>query len=355
MLKWGILGTGNIAHTFATALQVSQKCELVAVGSRSKESAEKFAKEFNLKHSFGSYAELLTFEHVDIVYISTPHPQHYELALLAARAGKHMLIEKPMAMNEVQVRKILGVAHKYKVFVMEAYMYRCHPQTAKVVELIKSDALGQVKFIRASFSFDGRPLGPSSRLWRKELGGGAIMDIGGYPLSFARLIAEITQIRDASTTAELIKVKATGYIQPESQVDEWSNAALEFNNNITAQLFAGIFSDTDSSVEVLGSKGSLKILNLWRPDLPQLGPVQIEYTEYGKKKQIIPIELDETNLFVYEADAVAEAVIRGQRQCKFMTWRDSLEQVRAMDAWRKEIGLQYKEDTEFVDTQDEYF
>lgn len=179
MLKWGIIGTGNIAHTFAKALQVAKKGKLVAVGSRSMESAQKFGQEFNVEHCFGNYGDLLASDKVDIVYVSTPHPQHFELALTIAKAGKHMLIEKPMAMTEKQVSIILDTAKKHNVFVMEAYMYRCHPQTLKVVELIQSNALGRVKLIRANFSFDGRPLGPTSRLWRNELGGGAILDIGG--------------------------------------------------------------------------------------------------------------------------------------------------------------------------------
>ncbi|KAI9473750.1 MAG: hypothetical protein EXX96DRAFT_641028 [Benjaminiella poitrasii] len=343
MLKWGIIGTGNIAHVFAKALQISKSGELVAVGSRSVDTARKFAQEFNIKHCFASYSELLASEEIDVIYISTPHPQHYELALAAAKAKKHMLIEKPMAMNESQVRHIFQVAKANNTFVMEAYMYRCHPQTLKLVELIQSGLIGKVKLIRANFSFDGRPLSPTSRLWRNELGGGAILDIGGYPMSFARLIAGVAN----NSTAEGVsptKIKATGYVQPDTQVDEWSNASIEFEGKITAQLFTGIFADTDSSVEVLGSEGILKVVNLWRPDLVQLGPVQIEHTEYGKETKIIPVELEETNLFVYEADAVADAIAQGQLECKYMNWQDTLSQVQAMDAWRKEIGLKYKED-----------
>jgi predicted dehydrogenase len=183
MLKWGILGTGNIAHTFAKALQVAQKGQLVAVGSRSLATAQQFAQEFNIDHAFATYEELLAFESVDIVYISTPHPQHYALATAAAKAGKHMLVEKPMGMTEQEVKSILELAKQQNIFVMEAYMYRCHPQTLKLVDLIKSGAIGKVKFVRANFSFDGRPLGPTSRLWRNELGGGAIMDIGGCKCS----------------------------------------------------------------------------------------------------------------------------------------------------------------------------
>ncbi|KAI8356214.1 hypothetical protein BD560DRAFT_437986 [Blakeslea trispora] len=334
MLKWGILGTGSIAHTFAKSLEKTDKGKLVAVGSRSMETAKRFAESFHVPYYFSSYEALLVSDQVDIVYIATPHPQHYELAMLAARSGKHMLIEKPMAMNVEQVEAIFKAAKEHQVFVMEAYMYRCHPQTKQLVHMIRSDAIGKVKVIRAQFSFDGRPLGPTSRLWVNQLGGGAILDIGGYPMSFARLIAG----------TDPIKIKATGYVQPETQVDEWSHACLEFEGHITAQLFAGIFADADSSVEVLGDKGVLKVVNLWRPDLTQLGPVQIEWTVYGKPMEIVPVAIEQNDLYVYEIESVTEAVVAGKLECDDMSWEDSLGQVRAMDAWRYDIGLYYAED-----------
>lgn len=178
-LRWGIIGTGNIATLFAKALKVAKKGKLVGVGSRSLETAKAFGQQFDTKHCFGSYQELLDSPEIDIVYISTPHPQHFELASAAVKANKHVLIEKPMGMNETQVQAIFEIAKERGLFVMEAYMYRCHPQTLKVVELVRSGYLGQVKHVMARFSFDGRPLGPQSRLWRNELGGGAILDIGG--------------------------------------------------------------------------------------------------------------------------------------------------------------------------------
>ncbi|GAA5812740.1 hypothetical protein MFLAVUS_006198 [Mucor flavus] len=342
-LRWGIIGTGNIAHTFARALKVAKKGSLFAVCSRSVDTAQSFGQEFDIpqEYCFGSYEEFFSCDKVDVVYICTPHPYHHQVALMAIEYGKHMLIEKPMAMTQSQVQEILKAAESKKLFVMEAYMYRCHPQTLKLVEMIRSGDIGKVKFIRANFSFDGRSLGPSSRLWRNELGGGAILDIGGYPLSLCRLVAGIETDKGFANPT---KIKATGYIQPDTKVDEWSNASIEFENDITAQVFTGIFSDSDCSVEVLGSDGSIKVNNLWRPDLTQLGAVEIEYTKYGNEKEIIPIQLQETNLFAIEADAVADAILQGNHECKYMTWEDTLGQAKAMDAWRKDIGLTYKED-----------
>ncbi|CEG76085.1 hypothetical protein RMATCC62417_11027 [Rhizopus microsporus] len=318
-LRWGIIGTGNIAHLFAKALKAAKRGRLVAVGSRSLESAKTFGAKFGVDATrcFGSYQDLLQSE-IDIVYISTPHPQHFSLALEAIKAGKHMLIEKPMGMTETQVKTIFEAAQARRLFVMEAYMYRCHPQTRKVVELIQSGVIGQVKYVRANFSFDD-------------------------PMSFARLIAGVA--KDSDTEGDdPVQVKAVGYVQPDTQVDEWSNASIAFDGGITAQLFTGIFCDSDSSVEVLGSQGAIKVQNLWRPDLTQLGPVEIELSVYGKPKEIVPVPLEETDIYAIEADAVADAVLEGKLECKYMTWQDSLGQVRAMDSWRKEIGLVYAED-----------
>ncbi|KAG0169942.1 hypothetical protein DFQ28_001902 [Apophysomyces sp. BC1034] len=343
VLNWGIIGTGNIAKTFAIGLQVATKGRLVAVSSRSAHTAVEFGKSFNVtaEKCYDSYDNLLNDPDVDIVYIATPHPNHCEIAVAAAKARKHMLLEKPMAMNEAEATRIFEAVRTNDVFFMEAYMYRCHPQTIKTAQLVREGAIGQVKLIRANFSFDGRPLGPTSRLWRNELGGGAILDIGGYPMSFSRLIAGVANQQDF---ANPVHVKAVGHIQPDTQIDEWAVASLAFDNAISAQLFTGIFADSDSSVEVIGSKGSIKVRNLWRPDLTVLGPGLIELNEHGKETEIIPVLLGETNLYAIEADAVADAVLQGQKECKFMTWNDSLGQIRAMDQWRKEIGLVYPTD-----------
>ncbi|KAI8336988.1 hypothetical protein BC941DRAFT_426298 [Chlamydoabsidia padenii] len=344
-LRWGILGTGNIANTFATALKVAKKGSLVAVGSRSKSSAEAFGSNYGLEphQCHGTYEAVLQDPAVDIVYICSPHPCHHAMALQAANAKKHMLVEKPIAMNEQQVQDIIKACRANDVFLMEAYMYRCHPQTRLLVDLVRAgDKIGQVKMIRANFSFDGRSLGPSSRLWRNDLGGGAIMDIGGYPMSFARLIAGASQQQGF---ANPIQVKGVGSIQPDTKVDEYAVASLEFEHGIVAQLFTGIFADSDCGVEVIGTRGTFKVPNLWRPDLTVLGPIQIEYKSHTHPvMEIIPVPMDETNLFAIEADAVADALADKQHECKYMTSDDTLGQVRAMDQWRKQVGLRYQED-----------
>ncbi|CAO3642396.1 unnamed protein product [Cunninghamella blakesleeana] len=354
-LRWGILGTGNIANTFAKAILVSKKNTLVAVGSRNKDSAVKFGSIYGVpsEQCYGDNDQVLQDANVDIVYISSPHPYHFDMAMKAAKAKKHILLEKPAAITEKQVTKIIQTCQEHQVFLMEAYMYRCHPQTHRLVELIrdeKTSKIGKVKLIRANFNFDGRPLGPDSRLWKYSDRGGALLDIGGYPLSLARLVAGAVQQKNFT---DPIKLQGIAHIQEDTKVDEWVIGSLEFENGITAQLLAGVFADDDCSVEILGSKGKFRIPNLWRPDLSDLlGPVQIEFTSFDNsnevqvKKEIISIPLEHNNLYTFEADAVADAIEKKQLQCEYMSWDDTLGQARAMDKWRYEVGLKFPEDDE---------
>ncbi|MCX6992783.1 MAG: Gfo/Idh/MocA family oxidoreductase [Kiritimatiellaeota bacterium] len=152
-VKWGILATGAIAHAFARGLAVSQTGTLVAVGSRSKEKADEFGREFKVPNCHATYAGLLNDKDVEAVYIATPHVQHAEWAIKAMNSGKHVLVEKPIGLNQYEAQAIIEAAVANKVFLMEAYMYRCHPQTLRLVELIRAKAIGEVRVIQATFSF----------------------------------------------------------------------------------------------------------------------------------------------------------------------------------------------------------
>ncbi|MEK7766115.1 MAG: Gfo/Idh/MocA family oxidoreductase, partial [bacterium] len=152
-LKWGILSTGRIAKTFANGLKTSKTGILMAVGSRTQAAAEAFGKEFGITRCHSSYEALLADSEVQAVYIATPHPGHAEWAIKAAEAGKHILCEKPLGLNYPEAMAIVDAAAEHDVFLMEAFMYRCHPQIAKLVELIKANAIGEVRVVQATFSF----------------------------------------------------------------------------------------------------------------------------------------------------------------------------------------------------------
>src|SRR5690349_16447311 len=170
LLNWGILATGNIATAFAQGLSHSKTGRLVAVASRAQEKADRFAAEHKAPRAYGSYDALLADPDVHAVYVATPHPQHVEWAIRAAAAKKHVLVEKPLAVNFGEAMAIVEAAVEHDVFLMEAFMYRCHPQTAKLLELIRDKTIGDVRVIQGAFSFHWpRPFHTNSRLTSNAL------------------------------------------------------------------------------------------------------------------------------------------------------------------------------------------
>jgi predicted dehydrogenase len=234
-LNWGILSTGNIASKFAQGVLDSQTGRLAAVASRSLTSAKQFAGQYKIPKAYGSYPEILNDPKVEAVYIGTPHPFHARWAIAAAKAGKHILCEKPLAMNFLEAKKIIKAVKRHQVFLMEAFMYRCHPQTALVAELIRKGTIGKVRHIQASFCLN-RPYDPKGRLFNRKLGGSAILDIGCYPASFSRLVAGAAQ---GKAFVEPTTVEGSGRIGV-SGVDEWSEATLKFPGGITAELLCSV-------------------------------------------------------------------------------------------------------------------
>ena len=176
-LNWGIIGTGRIASVFAGELPQSHTGNLLAVGSRTQEGADRFADTWHIPRRYSTYEQLLADPDVQAVYISIPHPLHAEWAIKAAEAGKHILCEKPIALNYAQAMMIVEAAQRNDVFLMEAFMYRGHPQIARLRELLRAGAIGDIRIIQATFSFHA-PFDPAHRLLNNALGGGGILDVG---------------------------------------------------------------------------------------------------------------------------------------------------------------------------------
>ena len=336
-LHWGIIGTGAIAKTFARALSASTCGTLVAIGSRSQESADTFADEFNVPHRHATYQELLDNPDVQAVYISTPHPLHAQNTIAAARAGKHILCEKPLAMNLSQAQTMVEACENAGVILMEAFMYRCHPQTAKLVELLRDDAIGKIKMLNVSFGFQAG-FNAESRLFNRALGGGGILDVGCYTMSMARLIASVTSGRDFTEPNEL---KAVGYLG-QSGVDEWTSATLKFDGDIIAQLSCGVNCNLENAVRIYGERGNIHIPSPWFCG-PTDGQIKIMVSADGKTREEI-VEA-ERELYEYEIEAFARAVEGGQVLAPAMSAQDALGNARALDLWRAQIGLEYRADT----------
>ncbi|MBN8217400.1 MAG: aldo/keto reductase [Spirochaetes bacterium] len=339
-LRWGILGTGGIAKAFARGVAHSRTGVLAAVGSRSADGAEKFGAEFGVPRRHPSYEALLADREVDAVYIATPHPFHAELSMRAAEAGKHVLCEKPASLNAAMVAAVIECAQRHKVFFMEAYMYRCHPQTAKLVDLIRSGAIGEVRHIQAAFSFHGG-FNPEKRLFNNALGGGGILDVGGYPTTMARLVAGVALGREF---AEPVEFKAVGMIG-ESRCDEWSCAVAKFEKGITAELSTGVSVMQDNVVRIYGSAGNLVVPTPWV--VSREGGVSKILLKKNSEKDVQEI-LVETPEWLYgiEADTVAENLAAGQAKFPAMSHADTLGNIRLQDAWREQIGLEYDAEKE---------
>ncbi len=338
-LNWGIIGTGAIGQTFARSLAHSQTGRLQAVGSRSREKADSFAGEFSVPTAHGSYEALLADPEVQAVYISTPHPEHAPWVIAAAEAGKHVLCEKPIGLNHAEAMAMIAAAREHNVFLMEAFMYRCHPQTHKLLELIRQGAIGEVRVSHAAFSFNAG-FNPESRLFANALGGGGILDVGCYTASISRLVAGAALGRPF---AEPVAFKGVGHLV-ETGVDGWAVASLKFDNDIVAQIATGVQVNQSSALRIYGSEGSIIVHRPYVHERKGGGRYVIELTRgRGGKPEEIVIETDRP-AFSYEADVVAEAIAAGRTEAEApaMTWDDMLGNMAALDRWRREIGLTYE-------------
>jgi predicted dehydrogenase len=332
-LSWGILGTGRIAGIFARQLSQSKTGKLVAVGSRTQASADKFTTEHHAPRGHSTYDALLADPHVQAVYISTPHSLHAEWSLRAAKAGKHILCEKPLTLNHTEALAVIDAARKHNVFLMEAFMYRCHPQTAKLVELLREKVIGEVRVIHASFGFH-RDFNPEARLFKNALGGGGILDVGCYTVSMARLVAGIAT---SKPFADPIEVKGCGHFSS-TGVDTWATASLKFPGEILASLATSVEVQQHNTVRIYGSNGNIFVPAPWS-QINDGMTTKLFVERKGETPQEIVVESTQPS-YAIEADHVTAYI--EQRQAPAMSWDDSLGNMQTLDRWRKSIGLIYE-------------
>jgi len=248
--NWGILAPGKIAHKFAEGLKVLPRASLRAAGSRSLQKAQEFAQKFGAPHSYGSYQELAQDPDIDIIYIATPHAFHMENTLLCLESGKAVLCEKPMAINSAQVKRMINLSRTHNCFLMEALWSRFLPHIVKTKELIDNGHIGAVQHIEIDFGFKAN-YDPQSRLFNPDLGGGALLDIGIYPLFFARYLMGSPQ----EVTAQ-VELATTG-------VDASSKVDLKFGNGVTAKIEYTFMDFTPIEARIQGDQGSIKLQTRW--------------------------------------------------------------------------------------------
>jgi predicted dehydrogenase/aryl-alcohol dehydrogenase-like predicted oxidoreductase len=336
-IRWGIIGPGSIAKSFRGGALDSKLGELVAIATRNPDRPG-LAEDFPGIRVVHGYEALLKDPEVDAVYIAVPHTGHAEWAIKAAEAGKHVLVEKPLALSAFEIDAVLHAHRKSGTFAAEAFMYRLHPQVKQLGELIQSGAIGEVRMIQSSFGFSMGKFQPQHRLFASALAGGGILDVGGYPVSMARLIAGLTM---GKPFADPIKVSGTAKLNAEG-TDDWAAAVLTFENGIVAQVSCAVMANLDNVLRIHGADGRIEVPDFWFANGNRdQGLGRIDIIRGGQTETV---SVNETgHVYSFEVDAASEAIVAGRQELASpgMSWADSLGNARVLDAWRKDAGIEY--------------
>jgi predicted dehydrogenase len=320
-IRWGILGTGNIARQFARGLKAVDDGVLTAVGSRTQEAADKFGDEYRAAHRHASYEALANDPEVEVIYISTPHPFHYENMLLCLNAGKHVLCEKPFAMNTRQAREAVALARSKKLFLMEAMWTRYVPAVVQAKRWVDSGAIGDVKMVQADLCFRAT-FNPEHRLFNPALGGGALLDVGIYPLSFASFILGAPESIQTRAT-----MGATG-------VDEQNAMLLGYKSGAIALLSSAVHTSQPIEAMIAGDTGTIRLAEpFFRSDkVTLIRPGQSEEVRFFPHK---------SNGYEWEAMEVQACLRAGKLESAIMPLDETLQIMQTMDAIRAQWGLTY--------------
>ncbi len=333
--RWGILSTGYIAGMLAEGLSVVDDAELVAVGSRSQANADAFADRWGAPHRHASYEALAADPDVDVIYVATPHPYHYENTLMCLNAGKHVLVEKPFALNARQAGEMIALARQKGLFLMEAMWTRFIPAMAQVRQWLADGEIGDVQLVRANLSFH-HDFNPESRLFKRELGGGAMLDVGIYPISFAFMVL-------GSPTS----VFSTATLGP-TGTDDRSAYMFGYEGGKTALLSSAVRLNVPVEADIIGTDGMIKIHQSWinprKITLGKLAPEGVvnrlifEGRLYDTQTLHIPTE---GNGYNYEVIEVGRCIQAGKQESDIMPLDQSLDIMRTMDTIRGQWGLTY--------------
>jgi predicted dehydrogenase len=334
-LRWGILGTGNIASQFARGVAASRRGSAAAVGSRQQKSAEEFAKNHAIPRAFASYESLIADPEIDAIYNSLPNAFHADWTIRALKAGKDVLCEKPLAMNAAEAEEMFAIARKSGRILVEAFMYRSHPQTLALFETVRSGAIGPLRLIRSSFCYRTRSITGNVR-FQRELGGGALMDIGCYCINFARFFAAA----EPTAIHAVANFHSTG-------VDELAAGTLVFPNNIVSSFTCGMSLHADNTAYLCGEDGFIEVPIPWKPSTNDAKFIVTRGNEpkMDKPKSIDPPPREIRNieapgdLYGIEADDFAAAIFDGKPAR--ITREDSIGNMRVLDEMRRQIGLEF--------------
>jgi predicted dehydrogenase len=319
-LRVGILGAANIARSFVAGVKPSKRVTVSAVASRDADRARAFAREFAIARHFGSYEALLADREIDAVYIPLPNSLHAEWSIRAARAGKHVLCEKPLSATAGEARAMFDAARQHGVHLVEGYPYRAQPQTLKLRELLDAGVIGDVRLIQASFGFT-LGAGENIRL-SPQLAGGALMDIGTYPVSLVRMIAKARPSRVHAVA------QWTG-----GGVDRALAATLQFESGLFAQITCSFGTCVHRQALIAGSNGVIQTTYLNHTSAPTQAVLQLRV---GTDKDAVDstVQTSAVNGFLAEAEAFERLVRGGPTQWSGTTPEESIDIMLTLDAIR---------------------
>jgi len=322
VLRWGVLAPGRIAGGFVWALHHHTDQRVHAVASRELERARGFAATYGIPRAHGSYEQLVTDPGIDIVYVASPHSAHKRLALLAIAAGKHVLVEKPLALNATEAREIASAARAAGVFAMEAMWSRFFPRTLLIERLLRDGVLGDTRLVTADFGirFD---FDPEGRIFNPALGGGALLDIGIYPIWFAHFVL------GAPT-----RVLATGALA-QTGVDGQTALVLSTDTGAQALLHTTLFADTPVEAAVSGTLARIQVDA--RFNAPG-GFTLHSHTSEARLRWTDPSGLHGSEGLAYQASAVAQHIADGLTESPLHPLDHTLAVLETIDAARRQVG-----------------
>jgi predicted dehydrogenase len=323
-VRWGILGTGGIARAFAAALMETPGTLLAGVGSRSIDSARAFAQDFGSPACYGSYQALAAAPGIDIIYIGTPHPMHAQNAMLALHGGKAVLCEKPFTMNLREAEQVVALARAKKLFLMEAMWTRFMPALAEVRRIIDAGEIGTVHQVHADFGF-AATRDPGHRVNRLELGGGALLDLGIYPLSIS-----------CALLGPVASVQAQAFLG-DGGIDLTTGFSMKHESGAMSVCSCSLRARTPCELTVSGTLGSVRMDAMFH----LAKSVTVRLAD-GSRRTVPTPYLG--NGYVHEAIEAGRCLRAGLLESPHMLHDDTLAQMRLLDAIRAQIGLHYPSD-----------
>ena len=324
-LRWGILGAGKIAGHFAHDLHRTAGCELIGIGSHSQERADTWADEHGAQRGFGSYEALLDEGKPDVVYVATRHPQHCAATLLCLERGIPVLCEKPLAINGAEVRQMIETAKTNDTFLMEALWTRFLPSFVRAMELVDRGALGEIQAVRADFGFR-KEFDPKSRLFDAAKAGGALLDIGIYPLLLAHFVlgppGEITAHAALAPTG----------------VDVDTGILLNYDSGQMAHLHATLRAHTSCDGFIYGSKANIHLHPRWH----EARALTLSFHDDRPDEQFDFDEMfGDCYGYTFEIQHVMDCLRKGLKESPLIPLDFSRRLMASMDEIRHQIGVRY--------------